>query len=153
MRLLRKIILSLIILTGTIWPGPASAEGINWVSYPEGITRAARLQRPVMVFFFSRTCRVCSVMEEKVFSRPEIAGYLNSSLVPVRAEIAREGKLVARYGISRSPVIYFLRPDSTTIDFLSGYVEPDKFLEVIRYVGEGNYSKMNFGEYLEKKRK
>jgi thioredoxin-related protein len=145
-----KKIFFLLFLAGMLLPGWASAEGINWVSYPEGITRAARLQRPVMVFFFSRTCRICSVMEEKVFSRPEIAGYLNSSLVPVRAEIAREGKLVARYRISRSPVIYFLSPDSTTIDFLTGYVEPDRFMKIIRYIGEKAYEKTTYDEYLRK---
>ena len=140
----------LIFLLEFLSPGPAGAEGINWVSYPEGITRAARSQRPMLVLFYSPSCRVCSVLDKKVFSDPEIIDYLKANLVPVKLDIARSKELVTRYRIFGTPTIYFLKPDSTPIDFLAGYVEPEKFLTIIRYIGEKAYEKTTYEEYLRK---
>ena len=153
MKSMKKIVLFLAILAGVSFPGQAGAEGINWVSYPEGITRAARSQHPVMLYFYSHSCRVCAVLDQKVLSDPEIIGYLNVNLVPVKANMAQERELVTSYRVFGSPTIYFLKPDSTPIDFFAGYVEPDKFLNIIRYIGEKAYEKTTYEDYLRKKGK
>lgn len=150
-----KKIFFFLLLAGMFFPGwaRAGAGEIRWVSYPEGITRAAQADRPALVLFYSRSCRVCGVLEKKVFSNPEIAGYINASLIPIRVDISRAEDLVKRYRIFGSPTIYFLKSDSTPIDFIAGYVEPGKFSNIIHYVGDGNYGKMTYNEYLREKKK
>ena len=148
-----KKIFFFLILTGLFFPGLARAGAgeVKWVSYPEGISRAAQANRPALVWFYARSCRVCGVLQKNVLSHPEIIDYLNAKLIPIKVDFSRERELVEQYRVSGVPIIYFLKPDSAPIDFIAGYVEPEKFLTIIRYIGEKAYEKTTYEEYLGKK--
>ena len=136
----------LILIVGAILfslarPAPARAgdEAVNWLAYPEAVSRAAGEDRRLVLFFFSRYCRVCQVLEKKVFADPEIAGHLNRKFLCVRLDVAKEEKLVNRYRVYGTPVIHFLTPGLEKIESIPGYIEPDSFLRLIKSIGENEY--------------
>ena len=125
---------------------------VKWFSYAEGITAAKGSDRPIFLYFYGPLCTICRKMEEKVFPRKEIAGYIGKKLVPIRVNIALQEKIANTYRVFASPVIFFLKPDGGKIDFAPGYIEPEVFMGMLRYVGDRFYEKMSYQEFREEER-
>lgn len=133
-------------------PGWAGTEEVQWRTYAAGITVAKVLDRPVLILFSGPACKVCERLDKKVFSRREVAEYMNEKLVPVKVNIAVEEKIASKYRVFASPIMYFLKPDGTTIDFVPGYVDPETFQGILRYIGDKIYEKKTYQEYLASER-
>jgi len=132
--------------------GRAGAEVVHWRTYAEGITAAKTLDRPVLIMFVGPGCKVCERLDKRVFSRREIAEHMNEKLVPVRVNIAIEEKIAGKYRVFASPIMYFLKPDGTAIDFVPGYVDPETFQGILRYIGDKIYEEKTYQEYLASER-
>jgi thioredoxin-related protein len=127
-------------------PGP----GIAWRTWDRGLEEARASGRPVLVDVYTDWCGWCRRMKSDVYSRAEIRDYLDRHFVVVSlnaeaADAARyEGKaftsrsLAARFGVSGYPTTVFLRADGSHMVNVPGYVESARFLQVLRYIGEGH---------------
>ena len=148
----KKVVLFFMFLIFLLFPGSAwsRSEKVEWVSYPEGITRAERENLPIVIFFYTTVCPECRRLEKKVFSRKDIADYINQRLVPIKVDCNREEKVAEKYKVFACPVNYFLRPDGEPIDFAPGFVEPKKYQGMLRYIGEGFYQEMKYNEYIDR---
>jgi len=71
---------------------------------------AARLKRPLMLYFFSPTCGVCKKARE-VFADRHIGELIKGRTVPVTLPIEQHGKLAQELGVQAVPTVVFLGPD------------------------------------------
>jgi thioredoxin-related protein len=131
-------------------PGPAGGAAIAWRAWDEGLQAARQLDRPILVDVCTRWSRACKRMERHVYSRGDVREYLGRAFVAVRLDA--EAEAPARYGgrrftqrslashfrVSAYPTTVFLRADGRHLISVPGYVEADRFLKVLRYVGEGH---------------
>jgi thioredoxin-related protein len=131
-------------------PSVARAGGeIPWRTFDAGLREARAKDRPVMVDVFTDWCRYCKMMDRDVYSRADVREYLGRHYVVVRldAEGAQratyEGhthtgaSLAQRFRVNSYPTTIFLRADGTHLVNVPGYVEPGRFLMLLRYVAEG----------------
>ncbi len=149
-RLLPLALLALVILA----PGAARADaGVQWRGWDAGLREAGKSQRPVLVDVYTDWCGWCKRMDRDVYSRPEVRSYLNRKFVTVRlnaedSEPARyEGRswtsrsLASRFQVSGYPTTIFLRANGEHLANLPGYIPADRFLLLLRYVGDGAMDK------------
>jgi thioredoxin-related protein len=140
--------------------GFAAAPGLAWKAWDQGLEEAKASGRPVVVDVYTDWCGWCRRMDAQVYGRPEIRDYLRANFVMVKldaeaADAARyEGKaftsrsLAARFGVSGYPTTIFLRPGGEHLVSVPGYVAPDRFLLVLRYIGEGHMDRgVSFQEF------
>jgi thioredoxin-related protein len=97
-------------------------------------------------------------MDRDVYARSDVSGYLNEHFVMVRlnAESAERVTYTGRSMTARAlaggfqvtgyPTTIFLRPDGTRLVNVPGYVPAEKFLKLVRFVGDGH---MDRGESWE----
>jgi thioredoxin-related protein len=149
--MLRHILTSMLLV-----PLLASASGagpVAWRGWNEGLAAAAGGSKPVIVDVYTDWCGWCKRMDRDVYARADVSAYLNTHFVMVRlnAEGAERlsyagHTLTARalaggFQVTGYPTTIFLRPDGTHLVNVPGYVPAEKFLKLVRYIGDGHMDK------------
>jgi thioredoxin-related protein len=138
---------ALIILVFAAPVRAAEKETVKWRSFESAVSESAARKIPAMIYFFSPSCRACAMMDQNVFSREQVAEYINLNFVPVRVNVAERRDLKRRFRITSYPRTFFIDESGKQIDEVPGYIQPKKFLVILRYFGEGAYARMRFDQF------
>lgn len=96
--------------------GQAPITGVNWRSNLDAAKlEAAQTDRLVLLHFTTRTCGPCKMLDQSVFSQPDVAAALEKDYVPVRIDADASPALAARYRIKQVPTEFILAPDGTEV--------------------------------------
>ncbi len=140
----------LIALAALALPWSARAAGPDWRSWDQGMRLAAATGRPVIVDVYTDWCGWCRRMDRDVYSQPAVSNYLRGRYVTIRlnaesnAPARYEGRatnyeeLAQHFRVSGYPTTIFLRSTGAHMASVPGYVPPDRFLLLLRYVAEGH---------------
>jgi thioredoxin-related protein len=130
--------------------GPAGAQddGIPWKSYDEALREAKEAGRPVYLYFFMDNCGYCRKMESQTLAEKKIAGYLRDTFVSVRINGVRKPHLSKQYMVRGFPTSSFLTSEGEAIWSIPGYVGPEYFGRMLKYIGEGHFKSQSLRDYL-----
>jgi thioredoxin-related protein len=147
-------------------PAPARAQAAGdalWRNWNDGLREAGESQRPIVVDVYTDWCGWCKRMDRDVYSRSDVREYLSKRFVPVRlnaessALALYEGRnlssraLAARFRVSGYPTTVFLRSGGEHVVNVPGYVDADRFLLLLRYVGDGHLDRgVSFQDFVKK---
>ncbi|OGP77227.1 MAG: hypothetical protein A2V86_00775 [Deltaproteobacteria bacterium RBG_16_49_23] len=87
-------------------------------------------------------------MEEESFTQPEIVKFLTTNFIPIRVDVDKEKKIASTYHVRGLPVSWFLEPDGRKITTIPGYVNPDLFQVILKYITSESYKKMTLKEFM-----
>lgn len=141
----------------------ATTDKIVWHSYTEGLAKAKKEKKPIIIDFTASWCGWCKRMDRDTFSDKEVIRYMNENVVSIKVwgdantPVSHEGekmteKALARvFGVRGYPTFWFLDAEGGRIGPTSGYKKPDQFLPLIEYVAENHYKTMSYDNYLKKR--
>jgi len=127
-----------------------TTAAFQWRSWDDGLREASASKRPVLVDVYTDWCGWCKRMDRDVYSRDDVREYLARNFVTVKlnAESQMQGTyegrvqssstIARRFGVRGYPTSVFLRPGGEHLVNVGGYVAPERFLLVLRYIGEGH---------------
>ena len=119
------------------------------MAYDEALKSAERDGRPILLYFFIDNCVYCQRMDGQTLVARRVVDYLKDSFVSVRVDADRVPQLARKYMVRGFPTTWFLTPEGKPISSLPGYMGPDDFTKVLRYIGGGHYRSKSMREYLE----
>ena len=164
---LAAIVLVAPLVTGALLAMPvhAGSAGLKWQEWDAGLRTAVKTQRPVLVDVYTEWCGWCRRMDRDVYARDEVRDYLSRRFVVVKLdaeagdEASYEGKmytsrsLAGRFRVTGYPTTIFLRANGEHLVNVPGYVPADRFLLLLRYVGEGAMDHgQSFDEFIKSDR-
>ena len=127
----------------------AGSAGPKWQGWDAGLRAAAKSERPVLVDVYTEWCGWCRRMDRDVYAREDVRRYLAQRFVTVKLDAeagdaaSYEGKaynsssLAGRFRVTGYPTTIFLRANGDHLVNVPGYVPADRFLLLLRFVGEG----------------
>jgi len=130
-------------------PRAAAPATLKWQSWDAGLRAAVKARRPILVDVYTDWCGWCRRMDGDVYRRADVRDYLAQRFVTIKldAEAADEASYEGRMYTSSSlasyfrvtgyPTTIFLKSDGAHLANVPGYVPADRFLLLLRYVGEG----------------
>lgn len=145
---LRTLVLAAVMAFATTSVG--SAESIQWRSWDAGVRDSEASKRPIIVDVYTDWCGWCKRMDRDVYGRADVRDYLSKRFVTVKLDaedgtaVAYEGRkftsrtLASRFRVTGYPTTIFLRPGGAHIANVPGYVPADRFLLLLRYIGDGH---------------
>ncbi len=145
-------LLTLVLLIGcTLAAAPTMARAeVAWRTWDAGLAAAQSAHRPVLVDVYTDWCGWCRRMDADVYSRADVAGYLASHFVTVRLNAESEAairyknqrysgrSLAAEFDVSGYPTTIFLTSTGEHLVNVPGYVAADRFLLLLRFIGDGH---------------
>ena len=90
------------------------SQGVAWTSYEDGLHRGERDGKVIYVYFYSRNCPYCALMED-TFADPSVEQLLNSRFVAVRVDVEERPDLASLYTVLGTPMHVFLCPNGSLI--------------------------------------
>lgn len=141
---LRLITLGIIL----IFPGSGFSETINWKPYDEGMSIAKTEDKKTLIHFRTDWCTYCKKMDASTFLDADIIQYLNENFITIKVDGDKETNTVNKYGVRGYPDNWFLTEDVERISHLPGYIDPERFLLVLKYINTDSFKKMPFQDFV-----
>lgn len=124
-----------------------AAKGVNWLSYDTARASSEGQAQKYFLYFSSENCGYCRMLENKTFSDPAVADYINGNYIAVQVDIDKERKVAARYRIQGVPDLRFLSKDGAVIGRWIGFTEAGHLLKLLKYIQTDSYLTMSFKEF------
>ncbi len=145
---------------------PSTAKDLSWREWNSGVKEAGSSDRFVLVDVYTDWCGWCKRMDRDVYSQREVRDYLSQKFVVVKLDAesetpaSYEGKsytartLANRFRVNSYPTTIFLRPGGSHIANVPGYVPADRFLLLLKYIGEGHLDRgIAFDDFVKQQAK
>jgi uncharacterized protein YyaL (SSP411 family) len=106
--------------SGTTYLARAASQPVRWQPWGrDAFALAAKLDRPVLLYIGSDTCRWCAETDRAIYTDPEIGALINGLFVPVRVDRDERPDVAQRYqaavermaGLRGWPLTVFLTAD------------------------------------------
>lgn len=136
------------------------SDDLLWHNFTDGIREASLTNKKVIVDVYTDWCGWCKRMEKDTYSDDGVKSYLTDNYVLVKlnaesgtkemlgdAEIT-QAALAKAYGVTGYPTTVFLLPDGKFITSVPGYLKPEEYLPMLKYIAEDHYKQMNYQDYL-----
>jgi len=157
---MRKILFALLIILAVplIGRGGDKPE-LKWRKFEAGLAEAKKSGKKILLDVYTDWCVWCKKLDKEVYGNEKIAEYLNNQYVLIKlnaeskvkvkykGEKLTEMELAQGFGVKGYPTIIFLEPNADAINKLGGYVGPDEFLPIAKFIGEDHFKKMSWEDY------
>jgi len=135
------------------------------LTFNEGLEKAAKEKKNMVVDFYADWCHWCKVMDEKTFNNKEVSIKLKERFITVRinAEDPKETvtfkghtfnnvELTQAFRVTGFPSLAFISPEHEVITVMPGYIPADKFIYILDYIDQKCWEKkMSLDEFIKKK--
>lgn len=123
---------------------------IKYYSYSKGLKEAKKTKKYILIYFHSKRCPWCRILEKDLEENEKIKEYLAQNFVMMKVDADTDIEVGIKYRIRGVPTIWVLEPDGSPIGPVPGYVPSEEFYQLLKYIKSGNYKKISFTEYQEK---
>lgn len=138
---------------------------LEWKTFNEGLVEAKKLNKKILVDVYTDWCGWCKKMDREVYTDKEVAAYLADQYVVIKLNAESESKLTYEnktisemelahdFGVTGYPTTIFMKANGEAITLLPGYLPAEKFIDVLKFVGEDHYLTTKWDDYIGKSRK
>jgi thioredoxin-related protein len=137
----------------------AGENELKWLPFTQGLTEAKKSDKKILVDVYTDWCGWCKVMDKNTYSDTLVISLINKHFIPVKLNAESSNKVVydnktfteqslARaFGVDGYPTTLFLDSDGNSITSADGYIKPEMFIDMLRFIGEDHFKNMDWEEY------
>ena len=143
-----------------------SAESIpflkpSFLNLKEDLEEAKKENKFLFIMFHQEGCPFCDKMRKVTFQDKRVQEYFTKYFYMVEIDIKGANELVdldgkklterqfsLKHGVRLTPVLMFFDQEGKVVAKVPGYVEPQEFILIGRYVVEGHYKNKNLVQFL-----
>ncbi len=120
--------------------------------YDQELKRSRKENKPAILYFFSRYCPYCEIMEKEVLLDKTVKKIIESDIVFIWIDGDVRKDLMKNYQVWGFPTFVLLEPSGKVIASIPGYVPKERFLKILEYLKAGHYRRVPLRRYLSEKK-
>jgi thioredoxin-related protein len=138
------------------------ATSLKWEELNNGVLKAAKEDKKVLMYFYSSNCHYCDYMNDSLFTNKEVIKILKKSFVLIKFNmdkdsiiiIGEEKKKISTYemalglGIVSFPETFIITKRGLMIGKMIDSFNQKKFLLLLTYLSKNYYYIMGFEDYI-----
>ncbi|MBU8848788.1 MAG: thioredoxin family protein [Desulfobacterales bacterium] len=109
---------------------------------------AKNQNKHIFLYFHADWCTYCKDLKKTTFKNKAVLDYLKDNFISVKVDTDKNNKLATQWNVKGLPTLWFLKPDNSKINSVPGYVNPEQFLHILKYIHTASYDKMSFQEFI-----
>lgn len=163
------LFLSIIAFGCTAQSQKGEADLVKWYTFEEAVELNSKNPKKIFIDVYTDWCSWCKVMDEKTFSHPEIADYLNENYYPVKfnaestepvhfANTVFENKGTGRrsmhdlavallQGKMSFPSVAYLDENNQLLTAVPGYLTPVQMEPILVFFGADHYKGKSWEDF------
>jgi thioredoxin-related protein len=118
--------------------------------YDTALKSAKKENKPLLLYFFSKSCGYCTLMDKNTLADKDIAAKLKRDFVYLRVDADGSGDLSRLYRIEGTPSSWFVDSAGKRLFQAPGYIEKTLYVKLLEYVKGKYYDHLDFQAYLKK---
>lgn len=122
---------------------------VTFPEYEKALKSGKKDGKPIVLYFSSRFCLYCSLMEQDTLADKEIIRILTGFHV-VRIPVEENRALAKRYSVNLYPTFWFLEGSGKRIVETPGYMDKPVFRKLLEYVKGNHYKTQDLYQYMKK---
>ncbi len=142
-----------------------SGKELDWKELGKGMELSKEEEKPLFVYIYSTHCGWCRRFNKATLQDTSVVRILSENFIVSRPNTsstkkqgfkgkkATERQLAAMFAVRGVPSSVFLDSNGKLITKLPGFMPPDVFKKVLKYIGEKWYKDMSYQEFLESEKK
>lgn len=103
-------------------------------SIDAGINNASNMDKPIFLYFRSKTCYWCIVFEEEALSDTIVIEQLNDNFILVSIDPIKQKNVANNLGVRTTPNIIFFTKEGEEFSRIPGYITTEDFLLILNDV-------------------
>jgi len=124
-----------------------SGDGLNWLAFNDGMEKAKKENKPIIVDVFADWCQPCKMMDKEIYANEKIIDYLNDNFVAIKVDGESESMInfdakeyserewSMNMNVMAYPTTMFFEPGGKHITRLEGaLLDVPLFLDVLEYI-------------------
>lgn len=104
--------------------------------------------RARVVYFFSKYCEYCNMMDHDVLSDKEIGDMLEKDVAYLRVNVDKNPETARKYGVRGYPTTVLEEDTGRMIAQIPGYISKKEFKKILFFLKEKRYKTTGLGDYL-----
>ena len=124
-----------IILYFLLFPLFTNAQEINFEkgTWKEALAKSKAQNKPIFVDFFTTWCGPCKLLEQKVYSKPEVIQKMNANFInfKIDAEKGEGPQLASRFQVSAYPFLVWADKNENVLLTDAGYMPVGEFMKSV----------------------
>jgi thioredoxin-related protein len=144
-------------------PAPGEKK-LNWLAFDAASERASKEGKHVIVDIYTTWCGWCKVMDRETYGNAEVADYLTQNFVLAKVNGESSAKLhwkgkelterqfAREVGVTGFPATFFFKPDSELLGGVPGFIRPNDFIMMARFVNTKWYEKGKLQDFIKEQR-
>ena len=116
--------------------------------YNSALKTAKSENKPLLLYFFSKSCYYCTLMDGKTLSDKEVVAVLKKDFVFLRVDVDKSEDLGRLYHVSGTPSSWFLESSGKRVGEIPGYVETQDYKHILDYMKGRHYRETDLQAYL-----
>ncbi len=124
-------------------------SGIDWQDFEKGLATAKAEKKHVFLYFHADWCTYCKKLKKTTFKDKKVLAFLEENFISISVDTDHNMALAEQWRVKGLPTMWFLKSDSSKVDYLKGFVDETQFLTILNYIHTKLYEKMSFNQYME----
>jgi thioredoxin-related protein len=116
--------------------------------YDTALKTAKKEGKPVLLYFYSKSCYYCTLMDKTTLSDKEIDSSLRKDFVYARIDADKLMDLRRLYEVPGTPSSWFLESSGKRILQAPGYVEKGNYRILLDYIKGKHYKDTDLDKYF-----